>query len=462
MDEKAVKIFLTVAIIPFILFGCNQSTGTNDNETTEYELNVIANPADAGSVSPVYTTVEENEEIELNAGPANGYLFTHWSGDIDSTSDNPLSLIVDQDYSITANFEKKSYELTVNTEGEGAVSEEIAQQKSTDYEHGTVVELTAEPAEGWQLVEWTGDVTGTDNPIQITVNDPKEVTAIFEKKTLGLTVNTTGNGSLTKTPEQSEYEYGTEVTLEATPDEGWKFKEWTGDIDSTDNPITITITNNTELTANFNKVNYELTATANPSEGGSVSPTSGTFELGTEVRVEATPNEGWAFTNWTGDIESSENPLAFTIDKKMDVIANFEDQRSVYTVKMKVIDSRDTLELRFGQQQGATQGFDNGIDKEAPPPPPGDALHTYFETKDLNLFEDFRSNLKKQVDWNMIYDLGSGNELILEWNLAMSDKLPGNLILTDESKGFEVNMHNKSSYKVTSSSGSLLIQYQVE
>lgn len=156
------------------------SCSTGD-DTQMYDITVSTSPADAGSVSPTDTTIEEGEQLSLQADATDKNFFSHWSGDVDSTSVNPLSLTVDQDYSLNANFEIKSYELTINTDGEGTVDEAVLRQKSKEYDHGTVVELTASPAEGWKFVEWTGDIQGSDNPGEITVDDPKKVTAMFEE-----------------------------------------------------------------------------------------------------------------------------------------------------------------------------------------------------------------------------------------------------------------------------------------
>lgn len=234
----------------------NGNGGETVNST--YEVNISVAPSDAGTISPsADDTYDEGEEIELQADANEGYLFSSWTGDIES-SENPLSLTIDQDYSLTANFEVKSYELIVNTSGEGTVSEQIVQEKSKDYEHGTVVELTANPSEGWKFIEWQGDITSTDNPSQITIDNPREVTAIFEKKSYELTLNVTGEGSITKDPDQSEYEHGNTVELTATPAEGWEFVEWQGDMTGTDNPAQIIFNSAQNITAFFEESRTKL------------------------------------------------------------------------------------------------------------------------------------------------------------------------------------------------------------
>jgi surface protein len=163
-----------------MLAACGDSGTGPDSETTTYTVDVSS--TDGGSVDPSGSDeYEEGEEIEIKASPNDEYMFSGWTGDVES-SDNPLTLTVDQDYELIANFGVVSYELTVNTDGEGDVAEEIVQEKSTDYESGTVVELTANPADGWQFVEWTGDLTGNENPQEITMDGPKEVMAVFEQQ----------------------------------------------------------------------------------------------------------------------------------------------------------------------------------------------------------------------------------------------------------------------------------------
>ena len=83
---------------------------------------------------------------------------------------------------LTAVFVKKQYPLTIEIEGEGTVKEEVIKQGlATDYNSGTIVELTAEPTGDWKFVEWTGDITSTENAVQITIDNAKTVKARFHK-----------------------------------------------------------------------------------------------------------------------------------------------------------------------------------------------------------------------------------------------------------------------------------------
>ena len=95
-------------------------------------------------------------------------------------TENPQTITIDTIKKITAVFIKKKYPLTIEVQGEGTVAEKVIKAGAvTDYNSGTVVELTATEKTGWEFKEWTGDLTGTDNPAQVTVDASKSVKAVF-------------------------------------------------------------------------------------------------------------------------------------------------------------------------------------------------------------------------------------------------------------------------------------------
>ena len=79
---------------------------------------------------------------------------------------------------------------------------------------------------------------------------------------------------------------------------------------------------NKTVTANFELKKYTLALSADPAEGGSVSG-AGTYDAGTDVSIEATPNDNYGFVNWTGDASGSTNPTTITMNSNKTVTANF-------------------------------------------------------------------------------------------------------------------------------------------
>ncbi|MBN1764024.1 MAG: LamG domain-containing protein [Sedimentisphaerales bacterium] len=71
----------------------------------------------------------------------------------------------------------------------------------------------------------------------------------YSPPSLNITIN--GNGSVTKNPDQSEYNPGDNVTIEALPEQGYIFSSWSGDLFSNNNPVTLTMNSTMNITASF-------------------------------------------------------------------------------------------------------------------------------------------------------------------------------------------------------------------
>jgi len=75
-----------------------------------------------------------------------------------------------------------------------------------------------------------------------------------------LTLQTNGSGAITRNPTNSVYPAGSVVTITGTPAAGWYFTAWTGDENSTANPLNVTMSSNKVITANFQPLpTYTLT-----------------------------------------------------------------------------------------------------------------------------------------------------------------------------------------------------------
>jgi uncharacterized repeat protein (TIGR02543 family) len=151
-----------------------------EKDVVMYTLTTSANPTIGGTVSPTTKQYEEGESVSLIATPAAEYVFDKWTG---AEGTEETTIVMSSDKTVVANFIKKKYTLTTAVEGEGTITEKVIKAgAATDYNSGTVVELTATPKDGWEFKKWTGDLTGSDNPVEITIDKAKTVKAVFEEQ----------------------------------------------------------------------------------------------------------------------------------------------------------------------------------------------------------------------------------------------------------------------------------------
>ena len=233
-----------------------------ETKTAIYTLHAVALPG--GAVSGSSVTYKEGDFANINATPSEGYRFSKWLGDVPSpqSGDNPIKLEMTKNAALIAEFVKKTYALTLNATN-GTVAKSPDQAK---YEHGEMVSLMANPADAsYEFTGWTGaDVpSGKEqaNPLTVTIDQAKTLTATFAKKTYALTIKAT-NGTVTKSPDQTTYTHGDSVTLTfalAPGVTGYEFNRWTGDVagvDASQNPLKIAVDQAKTITAELRGVIY--------------------------------------------------------------------------------------------------------------------------------------------------------------------------------------------------------------
>ncbi|MFW5813452.1 MAG: InlB B-repeat-containing protein [Fibrobacterota bacterium] len=144
----------------------------------------------------------------------------------------------------------ETFSLDTEVIGQGSVSKS---PNASSYESGTTVSLTATPEAGYVFSGWGGDASGTVNPLSVTMDADKNITATFTAQAASYTLETdvSGQGSVSKSPNASSYESGTTVTLTATPEQGYVFSGWSGDASGEENPLSFTVKGNSAVTATF-------------------------------------------------------------------------------------------------------------------------------------------------------------------------------------------------------------------
>jgi lysophospholipase L1-like esterase len=199
------------------------------------------------------------------------------------------------------------YSLTVNYVGHGVVTK-LPEQVT--YPYGAVVNLTAKADDGWTFSSWSGDLGGSVNTENITMDSNKTVTATFNPS-YKLTI-TTNFGATTPLVGEYWYAAGTNVTIAAsspTAGDGERFSwlNWTGDGSSsysgTNNTIVVTMNSSVTETA-FWQHEYKLMISSN---SGTTQPPNGEnwFAAGALIAAEtSSPTDQTGVQNvclgWTG------------------------------------------------------------------------------------------------------------------------------------------------------------------
>ena len=148
----------------------SDTTLTAEFAINQYQVTVNADNPDMGSVTGggeyAYGT-----SATIEAVPAEGYHFVQWN---DGNTDNPRTLTVTGEVTLTAEFAINTYQVTVNADN----AEHGSVTGSGEYAHGASATLTAAPAEGYHFVRWSDG--NTDNPRTVVVTDNLTLTAEFE------------------------------------------------------------------------------------------------------------------------------------------------------------------------------------------------------------------------------------------------------------------------------------------
>ena len=338
--KNKLHLYPIVLIAFFIALSCS-----TENKPV-YNLITNSEPSESGLVTQSSLDGSNGREITVTATPKENWVFLKWGGDYSGT-DNPMTIIMDDDKVITAIFEKERYPITINTVGGGTVEEEVIQAKTTEHSHASIVKFTAVPDYGWEFVEWDGDITGIDPEVEIEIKEELEFTAIFERVDFSVTVHVEGDGEVTqeivqpKTTE-NDYPFETQLQLTATPETGWEFVEWSGDASGSDNVIIIDVDEEKEITATFKRSDFLVTI--NIDGKGDVTQEiiqsktiSDEYPYETQVRLTAKPQSGWEFSNWSGFKNSKDRVIDIQIDDNITLDVLFKKIPIVETLPVTKI-----------------------------------------------------------------------------------------------------------------------------
>ncbi|MHB9004912.1 MAG: InlB B-repeat-containing protein, partial [Coriobacteriia bacterium] len=275
------------------------------------------------------------EVIPLSGSlPTPGWHIAGWLGtndDLATTSSNSVTMPA-SNHDVWVNYLEDTVTLTLDILPVDGGS--VTQDPPGPYHYGDQVELTPVPAAGYHFVEWTGDLTGSDNPASLTLDGDKTLTAVFSQQVYTLTVNTDGQGSVTLNPPGGSYPAGTQVELTAVPAPGWSFSAWSGHLSGSNPQERILMDGDKTVTAAFTLQSVQLTIQTEGS-GTVIQDPAGPYQFGDEVQLTALPETGWHFAQWSGDIMGTDNPFFITLATDKNITAAFERDPITLTVNVE-------------------------------------------------------------------------------------------------------------------------------
>ena len=290
-------------------------------------VSATANPSYGGTIGGA-GTYNYGSTCTLTATPATGYDFINWTknGTQVSTSANYSFTVTEEASAYVAHFQLKSFTInpSANPSNGGTVS------GGGTFNYGQTCTLTATPATGYDFIKWTknGTQVSTNTSYSFTVTEAATYVAHFQLKsfTITATANPSNGGTIMGS---GTYNYGQTCTLTATPATGYNFIKWTknGTQVSTSTSYSFTVTEAANLVAHFQLQSFTITATANPSNGGTITG-GGTYNYGQTCTLTATPATGYDFIKWTnnGTQVSTSTSYSFTVTEAVSLVAHFQLQ----------------------------------------------------------------------------------------------------------------------------------------
>lgn len=278
-------------------------------DTVDFQF--ASNDVEMGAVTAVPATAgyyDYGTQVTLTAtaNTDEHFHFVNWN---DGTNTAEYTFTLTADTNLVANFAIDTVTLTVvaNDTMRGTVT------GSGDYPYGTVVNLEAQPAEGYFFQNWSTGATTTTTIFEVRV--PTTVTANFDTNEYEVTL-VAENGTIEGPATAKHF---TTVTYVATADYGYHFVNWTNNASENDT-LNVDIVSDTTVTANFAKNNYTVTAAANNDDFGTVTGTT-TVPYLTNVTLVATAAEGYHLVGWSNGMTT--DTIEVVADSNKTLTANF-------------------------------------------------------------------------------------------------------------------------------------------
>ncbi len=278
--------------------------------------------------------VTPGTELTITATPAEGYELTELTANRYSIL-RTKKIVVNEDLVIKAVFKEKTYRVSLERYGEGTLYVTGADDLDA-IKPGTELTITATPADTYELTELTANGKSILDTKKVVVNEDLIIKAIFSKKTFKVSLTKHGNGTIRAigADDLNAVPYGTELTIEATPDEGSELTALVAGGINIMETKKVTIKKETTIEAVFTTQSFAVTLTK---EGEGTISATGADDLsavpyGTELTIEATPATGYELTALTANGEDILATKSFVVKGATEVKATFTQKVRNYTV----------------------------------------------------------------------------------------------------------------------------------
>jgi uncharacterized repeat protein (TIGR02543 family) len=304
----------------------------------QHTLTMQVNQSGWGTTDPAVGGYSYNQGsvVTITATAASGYRFVEWQGTVANANAEQTTVYIDGDKTVTAVFEAiPQHTLTMQTDPAGDVGGTANISTGNHlYNENTVVTLEAQPKTGYRFSYWQGDVADPNNATTtITMNADKTVILHFEPiPQYSIIIGPPADPSMgTTNPGPGTYVLyeGQTLTIQATPNPGYRFVNWNNDPSLTSPTITVTANSNKTYVPIFEiDDDVVLTVEVNGASRGNVVPSVGNhnYNYGDVINLEATPNNGYRFNYWTGDVVDMNSAVTtITMNGDKTVKANFDN-----------------------------------------------------------------------------------------------------------------------------------------
>jgi uncharacterized repeat protein (TIGR02543 family) len=323
-------------------------------------LTITASAGSGGSISPLgAVAVTYGSDQTFTITPDTGFHID--SVLVDGVNEGPITSYtftnVTANHLIEAYFSVNQYTLSVGVDGNGSVSKDPDQLL---YDHGTSVEVTATADPGYHFVEWTGDASGSDNPLTVVMDADKNITAHFAINQYTITATTTTGGTIDPSGAVI-VDHGNSQQFSFAPSAGFYFDSLFVDgayvPDSTSSYTFENVVEDHSIDVKFKAFQYTLSVTVDGNGSVTKDPDQALYDHGTNVELTAVPDLGQHFMGWSGDLSGSTNPEMLLMDGNKSVTAHFAIDTLVITASASsggTISPSGSIELLYGGSQQFT------------------------------------------------------------------------------------------------------------